>query len=457
MAQNIVIWGTKDLNTSAQIVLAKRLGLFKYEGLDVQCKLFPDETKLAAAFHKAADQPLLWAQTVPELLRFRTAGIPAQILAPLADISASYQVIVRDNAGIVLPAELEDRSVGIVRGSLIEVALHNMAKDFGVDLARVNFVDAPPVKQLELFVNAEIDAIACWEPWTSQARYVGGRFYFSGLHSMIPGHEGNINWLTGQSMLVTRKDTIQQQTSTLISLLKTLKKATDYLNTTRSKAAGVLSDLLGMEDEELVTLLQKNLYTMTMDNLFQIGLVSVCDAFPHKAATSDLYVTYPLQQVDASLVQVTPPDTASEGESEIVAEGNIYYPGDARIQHTGDEPLRYIIVDDTNVVIELFSEIVEMLNGEVVGTASTGTEAMIQYIDLLPDVVAMDISMPDMDGIEAVKRILTINPDANVLIISGNNYAETRREVFELGVKAFIGKPFHIDQIVAVLSKLIGP
>jgi CheY-like chemotaxis protein len=346
-----------------------------------------------------------------------------------------------------------------------------MAKDFGVDLAKIKFINAPPTKQLELFVDGELDGIACWEPWTSQARYVGGKLYFSGLYSMIPGHEGKVNWLTGQSMLVTFEETIQDLPEILVTLIKGIKKATDYLNATIKKAAFVLSDLLGVENDELVVLLQKNIYTMKMDELFNVGLASIRDAFftiensePLKSddnysdlralPITALYASHLLKQVDPSLIQIEKIGESSK-PIEIITEDNIYYPAGSKIPGSGTTPLRYIIVDDTKVVIDLFSEVVEMVKGTVVATASTGSEAMIQYIDLLPDIVVMDISMPDMNGIEAIKRILAINPTANIIIISGNNYEETRREVFDLGVKLFIGKPFHVDQVVTVLSKLL--
>ena len=159
-------------------------------------------------------------------------------------------------------------------------------------------------------------------------------------------------------------------------------------------------------------------------------------------------------QIDPSLIQITEGDEPTK-RIEIIAEDTIYYPADSKIQSSETTSLRYIIVDDTKVVIDLFSEIVELVNGTVVGTASTGSEALIQYIDLLPDVVVMDISMPDMSGIEAIKRISTINPTVNIIVISGNNYEETRREVFDLGVKLFIGKPFHVNHVVTVLSRLL--
>jgi len=470
MSDQLIVWGTKDLNISAQLILAKRLGFFEQAGLKVQCRLFPSEQRLARVFETSGERPFAWSQAVPEFLRLRARGYAVKIIAPLADISASYQVVLREDSRVVLPGELEEHKIGIVSGSLVEVAFRNMARDFGVDLTKINFVNAPPVKLLEMFVDGEVDGIACWEPWTSQAQYVGGRLYFSGLYSMIPGHEGKVNWLTGQSMLVTFEETIHASPETLIMLLKGIKEATDYLNTTINKAAFVLSDLLGVENDELVVLLQKNIYSMKMDDLFHVGLASIRNLFSviappdllkndihtdlNTLPITDLYVSHLLKQVEPYLIQIAESDESAE-RIEIIAEGDIYYPADSKIQSTETTPLRYIIVDDTKVVIDLFSEIVEMVNGTVVGTASTGSEAMIQYIDLLPDVVVMDISMPDMSGIEAIKRIRSINPTAKIIVISGNNYAETRKEVFDLGIKLFIGKPFHVDQVVAVLSKLL--
>ncbi len=80
---------------------------------------------------------------------------------------------------------------------------------------------------------------------------------------------------------------------------------------------------------------------------------------------------------------------------------------------------------------------------------------MVLYFDLLPDVVVMDISMPDMNGIEAIKGILRMNPGANIIVVTGNNYEDTRKHVFELGVKLFIGKPFSVNEVARILRTLI--
>ncbi len=470
MQETITAWGTNDLHTSAQLVLAKRLGFFQQEGLQVQCKLFPSEEKFAQAFRKRSIPPFAWSQTVPGFLRLRAQGFPVKIIAPLAEISASYQMVLRGDAGIVLPGDLEGRKIGIVRGSLIEIAFRNMAKDFGLDLSRIHLRHAQPLEQLELFANAEIDALACWEPWTSQATYMGGTLYFSGLYSSIPGHEGQGNWLTGQSMLVSFEEHLYNAPDIMLALLKAIQRATNYLHNTVQKAASVFAVLLDTEPGELAQLIQKNLYSMKMNELFRIGLLSTLELFPSLEGRSPecspqseqgqrphletLYDTSVLAQLDPALVLQERGSAAPPDEKTIISEGEVYYPDDSRITHSATTALRYIIVDDTDVMVEMFSEIVKMAGGEVVGTASTGAEALVLYVDVLPDVVVIDISMPDMNGIEAIKNIFGMNPATNVIIMSGNNYEKIREELFALGVKLFIGKPFHVSPVVKAITQL---
>jgi len=459
MLESIIAWGVKDIHTSAQLVLAKRLGLFQRAGLQVECKLFPSEEHCLHAFEQASALPFIWTQTLPHFLMLRAKGLPIRIISPLADISASYQFVVRTESGIVLPADLQGRRVGMVPGSFIEVAFHNMAKDFQLELAQISFVNASPIEQLELFANQELDAVACWEPWASQACYMGGTRYFSGLYSYIPGHEGRVNWLTGQSLLVTFEEHIQREPETLLACLRGLEQATTYLNSTLQKAAAVFSDLLETEKEELVTLLQKNLYSMQMNELFYIGMISGLELYSRLQtavipAANELYDAHLLAQIQPGFVRQEW-QTHTQTEEEIVADHQIYYPANVRFHLDPGRTPRYIVVDDTQIVVDMFCEIIEMAGGKVVGTASTGAQAMILYADQLPDIVAIDISMPDMNGIEAIKNILRINPFANIIVVSGNSYEYVRQEVFRLGVKLFIAKPFHVPDILRILQRLI--
>ena len=457
MPESIVAWGVKDIHTSAQLVLAKRLGFFQRYGLQVECKLFPSEESCLHAFEHSSAPPFIWTQTLPHFLALRANGLPIRIISPLADISASYQFVIRTESGIVLPADLQGRRIGLVQGSFVEILFHNMAKDFQLDLSKIIVVNASPIEQLELFANREIDVVACWEPWTSQACYIGGTRYFSGLYSFIPGHEGRVNWLTGQSLLVTFEEHIRHESDALLACLRGIEHATTYLNSTLQKAASVFSDLLDTDKEELVTLLQKNIYAMQMNELFYIGLVSGLELFSQSRpsaifAAAELYDTRLLAQIQPGFVRQDW-QTHADIETEIVADHQIYYPTNVRFHLPQGRTPRYIVVDDTQIVVEMFCEMIEMIGGKVVGTASTGAQAMILYADQLPDIVAIDISMPDMNGIEAIKNILRMNPLANIIVVSGNSYEHVRQEVFRLGVKLFIAKPFHVPDILRLLQQ----
>jgi two-component system chemotaxis response regulator CheY len=67
----------------------------------------------------------------------------------------------------------------------------------------------------------------------------------------------------------------------------------------------------------------------------------------------------------------------------------------------------------------------------------------------------MDLSMPDMTGLDAIKAILQFNPQANIIVLSGSNFPETRQEVFDLGVKMFIPKPFELKRVTGAIQSLL--
>lgn len=98
--------------------------------------------------------------------------------------------------------------------------------------------------------------------------------------------------------------------------------------------------------------------------------------------------------------------------------------------------------------------ILEKNRMEVVGMAGNGIEAVQQYKTLKPDVVTMDITMPDMDGLEALKAIREYDKNAKVVMISAVGKEDAVREAIVGGAKNFIVKPFQEEKIIAVMSKL---
>lgn len=113
-----------------------------------------------------------------------------------------------------------------------------------------------------------------------------------------------------------------------------------------------------------------------------------------------------------------------------------------------------LIADDSMFMRQMLKELLPKDVFTVVGEASTGKEALGKYNELHPDVVTMDITMPDMDGITAVKKIMEINPSAKIVMVSAMGQKPMIKEALEAGAKDFIVKPFDREKIVSILSNL---
>jgi two-component system, NarL family, response regulator NreC len=104
-------------------------------------------------------------------------------------------------------------------------------------------------------------------------------------------------------------------------------------------------------------------------------------------------------------------------------------------------PLRILIADDHDVMREGTRAVIERQPGwEVCGTAGTGREAVAQAVRLQPDIVIMDMSMPDLNGLDAAVQIKRRLPPTEILMFTAHETEELIREVFEIGVKSFIFK-----------------
>ena len=94
---------------------------------------------------------------------------------------------------------------------------------------------------------------------------------------------------------------------------------------------------------------------------------------------------------------------------------------------------------------------------EVVGEAQNGAEAVEKYKDLRPDVVTMDMIMPGVDGISAVKQIVAVDPDAKILMCTSMGQEALLREAIEAGAKSYITKPFQPAKMVESIGKVLEP
>jgi two-component system, chemotaxis family, chemotaxis protein CheY len=119
-------------------------------------------------------------------------------------------------------------------------------------------------------------------------------------------------------------------------------------------------------------------------------------------------------------------------------------------------PIRMMIVDDSNVIRRRIERCQHVDGVEVVGTASNGVEALALFVDLDPDIVTMDITMPHMDGIECVEHMVNLKPGVLILVISALADKATAVEAMEKGANGFLNKPFNDRQLNDALLELLG-
>jgi len=114
-----------------------------------------------------------------------------------------------------------------------------------------------------------------------------------------------------------------------------------------------------------------------------------------------------------------------------------------------------LIVDDLAFIKIVLRDILEKAGFRVVGEASNGEQAISMYQDTRPDVVLMDITMPGMDGLTALKQIRQIDPAARVIICSALGQQRLIVQAIQLGAKDFIVKPFQPQRVVSALKKAL--
>jgi len=115
---------------------------------------------------------------------------------------------------------------------------------------------------------------------------------------------------------------------------------------------------------------------------------------------------------------------------------------------------RVLIVDDTAFMRILLKAMLEKNGFQVIGEAENGSVAVKKYKELKPDIVTMDITMPEMDGIQALREIRQFDSNSKVVMISALGQESFVREAVLLGAKGFIIKPFREDYVVKTLNKL---
>lgn len=117
---------------------------------------------------------------------------------------------------------------------------------------------------------------------------------------------------------------------------------------------------------------------------------------------------------------------------------------------------KILIVDDAVFMRKVIRDLLTENNYTDLIEAEDGTQAVAKYAEEKPDLVIMDITMPSLDGIETIKQIREINPDATILMCSAMGHEVMVQEALTHGAKDFVVKPFKPERVIRAVKSLLG-
>lgn len=116
---------------------------------------------------------------------------------------------------------------------------------------------------------------------------------------------------------------------------------------------------------------------------------------------------------------------------------------------------KILIVDDSKTSRKILKSILIENGYEVIGEAKNGEEAISKYKELRPDITTMDITMPVMDGLEALKEIIDIDKNAKVVMVTAAGQKTKMVDAVKYGAVEFLTKPFEAAQIIEIIERVI--
>ena len=117
---------------------------------------------------------------------------------------------------------------------------------------------------------------------------------------------------------------------------------------------------------------------------------------------------------------------------------------------------RVLVVDDAAFMRKMVTDALTGGGHEIVGEAGNGAEAVTRFQELRPDVMTLDITMPEKDGIAALKEIVALDPGAKVVMCSALGQESKVLESIKLGAKDFVVKPFQADRVLSAIDKALS-
>lgn len=116
--------------------------------------------------------------------------------------------------------------------------------------------------------------------------------------------------------------------------------------------------------------------------------------------------------------------------------------------------MKILVVDDSEIIRTAIRNILRGDGREIVGEAGDGVQALQIFREQKPDFVTMDITMPDMDGLQCIREMMSVDPSVKIMVVSAVSLESVALEALELGARSFLRKPFSGDQLREAFNKL---
>jgi len=303
-------WLVRDPQMSAQFAVADQLGYFKQEGLKVNIRWYIAGTDLPSMW--GAGNVHLGTAPATMVVPIAASGQTIYNIAPQSDIAGVQQVILGKKGQEIVksPKDFEKLKVGMPKGASVTMAIQNMAKANGVDFTKIQFVNLSPPDAITALAKGDIDAMAAWAPWTFRAvKEAGGKLYFTGSRSHIPGKEGPVDWLQVHAGVIASGKMLKENPNTLKAVLRAVRKATDTLNNDREAGIKIVAREMKIDEGLAREIMTFNVYSMEMNANIVKGMTDFVDflfsldRIKAKFPADQVFYTKILEDVDPGLVK----------------------------------------------------------------------------------------------------------------------------------------------------------
>ena len=303
-------WLVRDPQMSTQFAVADQMGYFKAEGIKVNPRWYIAGTDLPSMW--GAGNIHLGTATATMVVPIAASGSAIYNIAPQSDVAGTQQIVLGKKGQEIVraPKDFEKLKVGMPKGASVTMAIQAMARDTGVDFAKIQFVNLSPPDAVTALAKGDIDAMAAWAPWVFNAvKQAGGKVYFTGNRSFIPGKEGQVDWLHVHAGVIVSGKMLKDNPNTLKAILRALVKATETVNSQREASVKIVAREMKMDEALARDIMALNIYSMEQTDKHLKGMgefidfLHSLDRIKQKFPPENVFVSKLLEEVDPKLVK----------------------------------------------------------------------------------------------------------------------------------------------------------